>query len=284
VIGVWGKLALREYDDDMLPGDFDEEDPEARGHADISQFDDVLSEFLADSNIHGDKYKTPAETASSRPSKSSGPALGIRLEACHESSHSSLDDGDGKNDETTRNALEFSVHNSTGQELEGKFKAVEMTPVTDTSEDELVIVEEESEDKCSNWDCETVVSTLSNLDNHPGKILAPSKSNSKKQLTLGRVLEEKESNGGVIRLRGRHHLPLDLLPEKSGSTLVGEKFKGIGKTGKGEKESGSKKPVSRVGETPEERKLRKVRSHFLNFFSDQHCFDILNLLLLVGLN
>ncbi|CAK9866048.1 unnamed protein product [Sphagnum jensenii] len=215
-------LALREYDDDMLPGDFDEEDPEARGHADISQFDDVLSEFLADSNIHGDKYKTPAETTSSRPSKSSGPALGIRLEACQESSHASLDD------------------------------------VSDTSEDELVIVEEDSEDERSNWDCETVVSTLSNLDNHPGKILAPSKSNSKKQLTLGRVLEEKESNGGVIRLRGRHHLPLDLLPEKPGSTLIGEKFKGIGKTGKGDKESGSKKPVSRVGETPEEHKLRKA--------------------------
>jgi hypothetical protein len=79
-------------------------------------------------------------------------------------------------------------------------------------------------------------------------------------------------------------LPLDLLPEKPGSTLIGEKFKGIGKTGKGDKESGSKKPVSRVGETPEEHKLRKVCSHFLNFFSDQHCFDILNLLLLVGLN
>ncbi|KAJ6412072.1 hypothetical protein OIU84_005189 [Salix udensis] len=40
-------------------------------------------------------------------------------------------------------------------------------------EDKEVIIEEESSDESEKWDCETIVSTYSNLDNHPAKIGAP---------------------------------------------------------------------------------------------------------------
>ncbi|KAJ6336249.1 hypothetical protein OIU78_012777 [Salix suchowensis] len=40
-------------------------------------------------------------------------------------------------------------------------------------EDKEFIIEEESSDESEKWDCETIVSTYSNLDNHPSKIGAP---------------------------------------------------------------------------------------------------------------
>lgn len=68
------QLALREYDDD--DDNFDDDDSEVRGHADLSQFDDVLSEFLSDPKVFGDKYMTPAEirraaasTSASKPAE-----------------------------------------------------------------------------------------------------------------------------------------------------------------------------------------------------------------------
>ena len=35
------------------------------------------------------------------------------------------------------------------------------------------VVLEESSDESEGWDCETIITTYSNLDNHPGKIEAP---------------------------------------------------------------------------------------------------------------
>ncbi|KAF5943217.1 hypothetical protein HYC85_020859 [Camellia sinensis] len=41
------------------------------------------------------------------------------------------------------------------------------------NQDEDVVVVEESSDESEVWDCETIISTYSNLDNHPGKIETP---------------------------------------------------------------------------------------------------------------
>lgn len=225
------KLALREYDDD--DDEFDE-DPEARGHADISQFDEVLSEFLTDPKVFGDKYMTPAEIERATVSKSV------------ESKRSS---------ETSKNgdsgSVEVKESRSTNLIAKLRSQVVEDAISDESEDDEVVIIDVESDDERSNWDCETVVSTLSNLDNHPGKISAPSKPR-RKAPSLGKVLEDKEVSGGIIKLRGKQSLPTDFLPLRPGA----EKAKQLKTVGK---DSETKpKPVSRVGETPEERKARKT--------------------------
>ncbi|GMI69295.1 hypothetical protein like AT3G49990 [Hibiscus trionum] len=76
------------------------------------------------------------------------------------------------------------------------------------SEDEKVIVVEESSDESEHFDCESIVSTYSTLDNHPGKIEAPAR---KKKLaeTVSAALSAKNQ---VISLRGKEKLPVDFLP------------------------------------------------------------------------
>lgn len=208
-VSVLLQLALREYDD--FDDEFPEEDVEARGHADISQFEDVLTEFMKDTTVFGDKYMTPAEI-----SKKQGVST-----------------------------------SSLSKTSESRHKEVPASGEAEKSdEDDLVVLEVESDDERSNWDCETVVSTLSNLDNHPGRISAPSKPRQKAP-SLGKVLEEKEMKGGIIRLRGKQHLPTDFLPAKPGADKIVKKTK-----------SADAEPVPkggpRAGETPEQRKARKV--------------------------
>lgn len=75
---------------------------------------------------------------------------------------------------------------------------------------ENVVIAEESSDESEVWDCETIVSTYSNLDNHPGKIGAP-------QVTRKKKLSETVSGAltatnHVISLKGKEKLPVDFLP------------------------------------------------------------------------
>lgn len=81
---------------------------------------------------------------------------------------------------------------------------------------EDVIIEEESSDESEKWDCETIVSTYSNLDNHPGKIGAPEDARKKKLAqTISGALN---SSGPVISLRGKQNLPVDFLPHRKNAT------------------------------------------------------------------
>lgn len=245
------KLALREYDDDDF-GELDEEDPEARGHADISQFNDVLSEFLTDSSIYGDKYMTPSEiNAKDSPSATAIPKSSQSIP--DSATLNVLGTSNERDDEVSAETSKFRT-NIEAENKQLKVQKSELDLVSDDSEEDLVVLEEESEDERSNWDCETVVSTLSNLDNHPGKIAAPSKPR-QKQPTLEKVLEDKEAKNGIIRLRGKEHLPLDFLPAKPGSIKSSGKSKDAGENGCVEK---GRNTAPRAGETPEERKFRKV--------------------------
>ncbi|BFG17708.1 hypothetical protein CerSpe_039820 [Prunus speciosa] len=88
---------------------------------------------------------------------------------------------------------------------------------------DLVIVEESS-DESEVWDCETIVSTYSNLDNHPGKIEAPGVARRKKlSETVSGALG---SANHVITLRGKERLPVDFLPHSKKPAT--EKVKDIG--------------------------------------------------------
>ncbi|GAV72456.1 hypothetical protein CFOL_v3_15944 [Cephalotus follicularis] len=77
------------------------------------------------------------------------------------------------------------------------------------SEDEVVVVQESS-DESEQWDCETIVSTYSNLDNHPGKIGVPEIAR-KKQLAET-VAGALSSTSLTIALRGKEKLPVEFLP------------------------------------------------------------------------
>ncbi|KAM1725302.1 hypothetical protein ACFX11_016330 [Malus domestica] len=73
-----------------------------------------------------------------------------------------------------------------------------------------VVIVEESSDESEVWDCETIVTTYSNLDNHPGKIEAPGATRRKKlSETVSGALG---STDHVITLRGKQKLPVDFLP------------------------------------------------------------------------
>ncbi|TXG52134.1 hypothetical protein EZV62_021303 [Acer yangbiense] len=93
------------------------------------------------------------------------------------------------------------------------------------NEDEEVVIVQESSDEAEGWDCETIVSTYSNLDNHPGKIGAPEIARKKRLAeTVSGALSA--SNLHVITLRGKEKLPVDFLPR--GRKASTEKVKDVG--------------------------------------------------------
>lgn len=122
-----------------------------------------------------------------------------------------------------------------------------------------VVLVEESSDESEVWDCETIVSMYSNLDNHPGKIEAPGVTRKKKlSETVSAVLS---SSSQIIPLRGKEKLPVDFLP--GGRKPATEKVKGqsIAKT-----EQYKRKQHGL--ESKEEKKERKVSVLLSNLVYD----------------
>ncbi|KAL6524750.1 hypothetical protein OROMI_030343 [Orobanche minor] len=72
------------------------------------------------------------------------------------------------------------------------------------------VLVEESSDESEAWDCETIISTYSTLDNHPGKIEAPEARRKKKlyEAISGAFADSNQ----VITLKGKERLPVDFLP------------------------------------------------------------------------
>ncbi|KAJ9186503.1 hypothetical protein P3X46_002068 [Hevea brasiliensis] len=92
----------------------------------------------------------------------------------------------------------------------------------DENED-VIIVQESSEDDSEQWDCETIISTYSNLDNHPAKIEAPGAARKKKIAET--VSGTLNATSHMITLRGKEKLPIDFLPRGRKSDV--EKVKGV---------------------------------------------------------
>ena len=151
-------------------------------------------------------------------------------------------------------------HDKDDLELDGNYKApaeilrrcveyAEKYEEEDGVDKEVVIVEESS-DESEIWDCETIVSTYSNLDNHPGRIGAPGTSRKKRLAeTISGAL--KNSSDNIISLGGRERLPMDYLP--NGKKVPKEKVKAIAKIEQPERKSHGQ-------ESKEEKKERKVFS------------------------
>ncbi|XP_004509593.1 uncharacterized protein [Cicer arietinum] len=77
-------------------------------------------------------------------------------------------------------------------------------------EDKDVVIFQESSDESEAWDCETIVSTYSNLDNLPGKIEIPGATRKKKLAET--ITAASSSTNPIIFLRGKAKLPVDFLP------------------------------------------------------------------------
>ncbi|KZV15486.1 hypothetical protein F511_40149 [Dorcoceras hygrometricum] len=78
------------------------------------------------------------------------------------------------------------------------------------NEEEIFV---ESSDESEVWDCETIISTYSTLDNHPGKIGAP-ETRRKKRLAEA-IFGSSDAPNQVIVLKGKEKIPVDFLPHSS---------------------------------------------------------------------
>ncbi|KAF8405322.1 hypothetical protein HHK36_010226 [Tetracentron sinense] len=116
------------------------------------------------------------------------------------------------------------------------------------NQDNEVVVLQESSDESEVWDCETIVSTYSNLDNHPGKIEAPGMKRKKRLAET--VSGALSASGNVIFLRGKEKLPVEFLPHNRKAVL--EKEKGVASSRTDQQKSQHNQ------ESKEEKKERKV--------------------------
>ncbi|KAH7434754.1 hypothetical protein KP509_06G033100 [Ceratopteris richardii] len=209
-------LALREYDDDEI-GEVDDDDISAHGPAHISKFNHIMSDFLINNAYIPDKYQTPAEIKSS-----------------NEDAIDQLDSALNKSESCPLSIPELDKRNILVSAISYE---------SSTSEKDLV-VEEDSDSEGSMWDCESIVTKYSNLDNHPGKICAIPKVPRKNS-------KQNEDGQSVIRLGGKQQLPVDYLPKKVQSQG--------GHKNKGSCESKTVNVVQRrADETKEEKKARKA--------------------------
>ncbi|XP_062211385.1 uncharacterized protein LOC133912584 [Phragmites australis] len=120
--------------------------------------------------------------------------------------------------------------------------------LNEPAEEEVVLVSESS-DESEVWDCETIVSTYSNLDNHPGQI----KTLGNPRKRLPRVFPgETATTKDIIKLQGKEKLPVDYLPQRKRN---GEKEKKV-KTAEASSGEKIKKEVHK--ETKDEKKARKA--------------------------
>ncbi|XP_042519435.1 protein LTV1 homolog [Macadamia integrifolia] len=123
----------------------------------------------------------------------------------------------------------------------------------ENKDNEDVMVLEESSEESEVWDCETIVSTYSNLDNHPGKIEAPEYGRKKK---LAETVSKAAASEHVISLRGKERLPVEFLPHSR--KVVAEK---VTKAPITKPEIPKRRPHGQ--ESKEEKKGRKVSASCL---------------------
>uniref|UniRef100_A0A1J3ECD0 Protein LTV1-like protein n=1 Tax=Noccaea caerulescens TaxID=107243 RepID=A0A1J3ECD0_NOCCA len=119
---------------------------------------------------------------------------------------------------------------------------------------------EESSDESEKFDCESIVSTFSNLDNHPGKIYAPETARRKKLSET--VANALSSNGKIITLQGKEKLPVEFLPgrkaEQTGVKPVIPKAEPIKRKTHGQ-ESKEEKKERKTAVKSERREARKMK-------------------------
>ncbi|XP_072996602.1 uncharacterized protein [Typha latifolia] len=205
-------LTLREYDNDSDNDDagYIEEEHESLAN----KLKDALKEYVTEDLELDDKYRVPADFKHGQ--QESGEVAKLDASA-----------------DVIRRCAEYAE----------KY-------LNESEDDKEVVLVEESSDESEVWDCETIVSTFSNLDNHPGKIQAPGNPKKRFPKVFSRDSTVKHD---MITLRGKEMLPVDYLPQKKKHTESAKKENTL-------VTSSSEKPKRRVhtGESKEEKKERKA--------------------------
>ncbi|KAL6650019.1 hypothetical protein ACP70R_014243 [Stipagrostis hirtigluma subsp. patula] len=144
--------------------------------------------------------------------------------------------------------------------------------LNETAEEQEVVLVSESSDESEVWDCETIVSTYSNLDNHPGKIETPG--NPKRRLP--RVFPgETATTKDIIKLQGKEKLPVDYLPQrkrnsdkekkvKPAEASVAEKIKK-----EAHKETKEEKKARKAAVKEEKREARKAKKELKGLYKSE---------------
>lgn len=219
-------LALREYSDgDSDASDICDHDVVGAGNIHAPQIDIAMKEFLTNNLDFQDRYTVPADIRIDNISKN-----------CSENQDSAT------------------VHENTPvNDVISKCKAYgEMYANESQEEKEIVLVEDSSDNEDKAWDCETIVSTYSNLDNHPARIGAPQKPG-RKDISQNSH-RASDLKGPIISLRGKQQIPVDYLPRTGSSRKVGKTENTKAETSNSNSNVGGH---SRTGETLEQKRDRK---------------------------
>ncbi|GFP95176.1 hypothetical protein PHJA_001662000 [Phtheirospermum japonicum] len=138
---------------------------------------------------------------------------------------------------------------------------------------EEVFVEDNS-DESDGWDCETIVTTYSTLDNHPGKIGAP---DSRRMKKLADAISAAGPNK-VITLKGKERLPVDFLPrgKKHGEEKIRDEEKDVNdrrnelqKRKQVGKESKEEKKERKSAVKSERREARQVKKEMKGLYKSE---------------
>lgn len=103
----------------------------------------------------------------------------------------------------------------------------------DEHQEDVVVVVEEHSDDSEQWDCETVITTYSNLQNHPVKI-----------------------GENLIKLGGKQRLPLDFLPRNRRSAAT-ERVEGVSDFSSRNRRPAATERVEGIGDLKTEQQKRK---------------------------
>lgn len=236
-------LAWREYDVEDV-GELDDEDPSARGCANISEFSNIVSDVFLNDSLVQEKYQTPAEIQRQDECWRSERQLNVHDD---ERDSKCIPKFCGTKDDN------LSLLNTQSSSLMVGIKDCQSNPSED---DKDLVIESDIDENEGLWDCESIVTTYSNLENHPSEIHSPLKQPGKHNSSV--PVRSFEASNFVIRLKGKQQLPVNFLPHNRGSSRVDEK--GTVNSGnvsvdvKGKKSSTGRRMT---GDCKEERKARK---------------------------
>ncbi|PRW56768.1 LTV1-like protein [Chlorella sorokiniana] len=232
-------LAL-EYDEEEI-GDLEEQGHEIRGFADVAEFDNLLDEFL---EVHGESkagHEGNVPYPFRKPSQ-----VGQEME------FHGFDDADAA--VAVEKARE-AVRQAEAEEL----NAEESGAASRREERVPTYLQPQERER---WDCESILSLRSNLDNHPGRISEPR--TARRPRAASSAAGAGAAAQGLIRLDPRSGIPLGVLPRRGAGGLPEAAAGAQGGEAEAEEEEAEAAAAAalplerRKGESAEEKKARKA--------------------------
>ncbi|PSC71647.1 LTV1-like protein isoform A [Micractinium conductrix] len=234
-------LAL-EYDEEDI-GDLEEQGQDIRGFADVAEFDNLLDEFLESHGQSQTHHEGNVPYAAPRISQ-----VGKQMELF------------GFDDDDADIAIKRAHEALRRAEEEAAAAEAAAAEAGDERRERLprpVAPERER------WDCESVLSLRSNLDNHPGSISEPRYA-PRRPRAASAAGGDAGAGAGLIRLDPRTGIPLGVLPRRGAGAAPEQQGAAAADSGSDQDEGeaaaarASGVPERRKGESAEEKKARKA--------------------------